>query len=208
MFWNLRIFIIVFINNIIAILTCIPMAVFVLFICLLINTTNCLLNLLDVLLRVIIFLSKVMFAMIHALIDFIYLVMLFYLKINISFPLMLRPCLRYLFFHTLTTCLLLLNSSSLDLCMNDDAQLCLFLSPTRHLSLFRWCLLWLSWILALFLGILRFSRPPNWYGFSLTSFHSTLSFIPIPTCYFEAVKHECWWEAMIDELHALNDNHT
>jgi hypothetical protein len=121
---------------------------------------------------------------------------------------MLRPCLRYLFFHTLTTCLLLLNSSSLDLCMNDDAQLCLFLSPTRHLSLFRWCLLWLSWILALFLGILRFSRPPNWYGFSLTSFHSTLSFIPIPTCYFEAVKHECWWEAMIDELHALNDNHT
>jgi len=151
--WNLRLLIIVFIN-ILAILTCIRLVVFVLFICLLINATNCLLNLLDALIWVIVFLTKVMFTIIHALIDFVYLVMLFSLKINIFFPLMLHPFLRYLFLHTLMTCLLLLNDSSLDLCMNDNAQLYLFLIPTRHLSLFRRCLSWLSRILTLFLTIL------------------------------------------------------
>lgn len=38
------------------------------------------------------------------------------------------------------------DGQSLNLCMNDDAQLCLFLSRLR------WCLPWLSWIVALFLG--------------------------------------------------------
>jgi hypothetical protein len=101
-----------------------------------------------------IFLTKVTFAMIHALIDFINLIMLFSLKINIYFPLMLHMSLIYMFFHTLMTRLLLLNDLILDLCINDDTQLCLFLSPTCHLSLFTRCLPRLSWILALFLVVL------------------------------------------------------
>jgi hypothetical protein len=66
---------------------------------------------------------------------------LFSLKINISFPFILHLHLRYMFFHTLMTCLLLLNCLSLDLCIDNDTQPCLFLSLSRHLSLFRQCLL-------------------------------------------------------------------
>jgi len=87
-----------------------------------------------------IFLTKVTFAMIHALIDFINLIMLFSLKINIYFPFMLHMSLIYMFFHTLMTRLLLLNGLILDLCINDNTQLCLFSSRTCHLSLFTRCL--------------------------------------------------------------------
>ena len=154
MFWNLKLLIIIFINNILVILTCIPLDVFVLFICLLMNAIKCLLNLLDALLWVILFFTKIMFVMIHAFKDFVYLIVLFSLKINISIPLILHLYLRYMFFHTLMTCLLLLNCLSLDLCIDNDTQLCLFLSLTHHLSFFRRCLLWLSRIPTLVLIVL------------------------------------------------------
>jgi len=53
----------------------------------------------------------------------------------------------------------------------------------------------------------RLSRPRDPYRFSSTSFHATLSSIAIPTCYSETAKLECWWEAMVNELRALKDNH-
>ena len=32
--------------------------------------------------------------------------------------------------------------------------------------------------------------------------------VPIPSCYSEAAKHDCWRKAMEEELQALVDNHT
>ena len=57
---------------------------------------------------------------------------------------------------------------------------------------------------------LRWSiRPPNWYGFfSHVSLVSTLSTISSPSCYKQAIEHECWKIAMQVELHALEENHT
>lgn len=49
----------------------------------------------------------------------------------------------------------------------------------------------------------RLSYPFDRYRFSPTSFQATLSSIPILTCYFEATKHEYWWEAMVDKLRVL-----
>ena len=54
----------------------------------------------------------------------------------------------------------------------------------------------------------RVRHPPDQYGFSHTSLHTTLTSIPIPKCYSEAVKHGCWHAAMAEELQALRDNHT
>ena len=53
----------------------------------------------------------------------------------------------------------------------------------------------------------RLSCPRDPYCFSPTSFHATLSSIAIPTCYSETAKLECWWEAMVNELRVLKDNH-
>ena len=53
------------------------------------------------------------------------------------------------------------------------------------------------------------SRPPNWYGFfSPVSLVATLSTISIPSCYKQAMEHECWQHAMQTELQALEENHT
>ena len=53
------------------------------------------------------------------------------------------------------------------------------------------------------------SRPPNWYGFfSPVSLIATLSTISIPSCYKQAMEHECWQIAMQAELQALEENHT
>ncbi|RVW49058.1 Retrovirus-related Pol polyprotein from transposon RE1 [Vitis vinifera] len=53
------------------------------------------------------------------------------------------------------------------------------------------------------------SRPPDWYGFfSPVSLVATLSTIFIPSCYKQAMKHECWQNAMQTELQALEENHT
>ena len=53
------------------------------------------------------------------------------------------------------------------------------------------------------------SRPPNWYGFfSPVSLVATLSTISIPSCYRQAMEHECWQIAMQAELQALEENHT
>ena len=55
----------------------------------------------------------------------------------------------------------------------------------------------------------RPSRAPNWYGFfSLVSLAATLSTISIPSCYKQAMEHECWQIAMQAELQALEENHT
>jgi hypothetical protein len=55
----------------------------------------------------------------------------------------------------------------------------------------------------------RPSRPPYWYGFfSHISLIATLSTISIPSCYKQAMKHECWQHAMHTKLQALEENHT
>ncbi|RVW84805.1 Retrovirus-related Pol polyprotein from transposon RE1 [Vitis vinifera] len=55
----------------------------------------------------------------------------------------------------------------------------------------------------------RLSRPPDWYGFfSPVSLVATLSTIYIPSCYKQAMEHECWQNAMQAELQALEENHT
>ncbi|RVW68108.1 Retrovirus-related Pol polyprotein from transposon RE1 [Vitis vinifera] len=55
----------------------------------------------------------------------------------------------------------------------------------------------------------RLSRPLDWYGlFSHVSLVATLSTISIPSCYKQAMEHECWQNAMQAELQALEENHT
>ena len=55
----------------------------------------------------------------------------------------------------------------------------------------------------------RPSRPPNWYGFfSPVSLVATLSTISIPSCYKQAMEHECSQIAMQAELQALEENYT
>ena len=55
----------------------------------------------------------------------------------------------------------------------------------------------------------RLSQPPDWYGFfSPVSLIATLSTISIPSCYKQAMEHECWQNAMQAELQALEENHT
>ena len=54
----------------------------------------------------------------------------------------------------------------------------------------------------------RVSCPSDWYGFSHTSLHVTMSSILIPSSYSEATKHDCWRVAMTEELRAFQDNHT
>ena len=52
-------------------------------------------------------------------------------------------------------------------------------------------------------------RPLNWYGFfSPVSLGATFSTISIPSCYKQAMEHECWQIAMQAELQALEENHT
>ena len=52
-------------------------------------------------------------------------------------------------------------------------------------------------------------KPPERYGFStLVAMSTTLSSIFIPTCYTQAMEHECWPKAMEAELQALEENHT
>ena len=52
-------------------------------------------------------------------------------------------------------------------------------------------------------------RSPNLYGFfSPVSFGATLSTISIPSCFKQAMEHECWQIAMQEELQALEENHT
>ena len=55
----------------------------------------------------------------------------------------------------------------------------------------------------------RPSQSPNWYGFfSSISLVTTLSTISIPSCYKQAMEHECWKIAMQVELQALKEYHT
>ena len=54
----------------------------------------------------------------------------------------------------------------------------------------------------------RPSRPPARYGFNHSSLMTTLSSVPLPSSYLQAVKQDCWNQAMKEELDALNWNHT
>ena len=54
----------------------------------------------------------------------------------------------------------------------------------------------------------RVRHPPDRYGFLHTSHHTTLTYIPIPKYYSEAVKHGCWHATIAEELQALGNNHT
>lgn len=118
--------------------------------------------------------------MIHVLTNFVFLEMLFPLRISISFLLMLSHLLFLLFFLLLRICHLLLSGSNLE---SENSSRFAPLKPTRRST--------------------RVSRTPNWYGFSFT-----LSTISVPTCYSQASKHECWQKAMEEELLALKENST
>ena len=59
------------------------------------------------------------------------------------------------------------------------------------------------------------SVPPNRYGFpsassgnSILALTAALSNFDIPTCYSHAAKHDCWRQAMQEEIVALEANHT
>ena len=54
----------------------------------------------------------------------------------------------------------------------------------------------------------RISRPPNRFGFTHISLLATLSSVQIPNHFSQAVQHECWRQAMQEELNALKVNHT
>ena len=91
------------------------------------------------------------------------------------------------------------NDSNLLLCMRDVVDMSLVLHPLCLLPILTWRLLLLH----------HPSRPPNWYGFfSPVSLVATLSTISIPSCYKQAMEHECWQIAMQAELQALEENHT
>ncbi|RVX06418.1 Retrovirus-related Pol polyprotein from transposon RE1 [Vitis vinifera] len=61
----------------------------------------------------------------------------------------------------------------------------------------------------------RVSVPPNRYGFpssssgnSISALTAALSKFDIPTCYSHAAKHDCWRQAMQEEIASLEANHT
>jgi hypothetical protein len=85
-----------------------------------------------------------MFAMILVLTNFVYLVLLFSLRINVSFLHMLSRSLRLVFYLVLMNCHLFLTGSNLELCILNIDQLCPFLRLTLHLKLFRQLLLRLT----------------------------------------------------------------
>ena len=49
----------------------------------------------------------------------------------------------------------------------------------------------------------RLSRPPDRFDFTQTSLLATLSSVHIPNHFSQAVHHECWRQAMQEELDAL-----
>ena len=61
----------------------------------------------------------------------------------------------------------------------------------------------------------RVSAPSNRYGFpssssgnSISALTTALSNFDIPTCYSHAAKHDCWRQAMQEEIAALEANQT
>lgn len=188
--WTLNLHIIVFFISIPTTLTCKLLIVFTLFICHLMSTINFLLNLLNVLLWVIICHTKVMFAMIHVLTDFAFLIMLFSLKINFSSLLMLSLCQSNLFFLILLRLLLFLNDLSLDLCINDTKRPSLQPQMSFHNAFSE-------------LNVHLMGMDSLIHLFTLL-----MTTVPISSCYSEAIKHDCWHKVMEKELQSLVGNHT
>ena len=54
----------------------------------------------------------------------------------------------------------------------------------------------------------RISRPLDRFVFTHTSLLTTLSSVHIPNHFSQVVQHECWCQAMQEELKALKENHT
>jgi hypothetical protein len=97
--------------------------------------------------------------MILVLTNVVYLVMLFSLRINLSFLHMLSHCLRLVFYLVLMNCLLCLNGSNLEWRILDVNRLCPFLRLTLHLRLFRPLLLRLTHHLRQFLHLVLDDLP-------------------------------------------------
>ena len=147
-----------------------------------------------------------MFDMIHALIDFVFPVMLCSLKISHSFLLLMCLCLQRLFCLNLTPPIDRFKSGLVyerrrptvplpepgppsEPAHTESSTGDPTTTPVPRRST-------------------KVSRSPDRYGFSHTSLHVTLSSIPVLSSYSEAAKHDCWRAAMIEELWALQDNHT
>lgn len=155
------------------------------------SASNYLLTLLNVLLWIILFYTRLMFVKTHALIVFVFLVMMFSLRINISFLLMLYLCLKLPFFLILMIWLLLMGTSNLDLNKSGEGRFYPFPRLIRHLSLFKLFLHLVIRINKIPCRSTRVSHPSNRYDFSHKYFHATISSIPISSCYSKAVKHDC-----------------
>jgi len=55
----------------------------------------------------------------------------------------------------------------------------------------------------------RISKPPENYGFSFPlSLTTTITFVPIPSSYRQAMEHKCWRKAIETELLAPEENQT
>ena len=175
---------------------------------------NYLLNLFDVLSWDKICVKRDLFAMILHYIVHIFLGMLFSLKINISF---LYP---FLLCHPL----LLWSSPFSDLhLVSSRFQLgivCTRCSRPQSLSVAHpisdpTTLQIQSVATPLVRCSPRVSVPPNRYGFpssnsgnSISTLTVALSNFDILTCYSHAAKHDCWRQAMQEEIAALKANHT
>lgn len=169
----------VFIKNILSMGTCIYLVVYVSFICFIMKVTNFLLNLFSVHLWNIVLIRKALFAMILQLKSFVFDTTLFSLNINISFQIVISPPLILLLFQVMMNQLPLLNGSNPDMCINVVLLHRLYLIQILlHLS---------SDALPEF--------PPLLIGMAPTIHPLVLSSISV-----QAFKHECWQQAMKEEL--------
>ena len=104
--------IIIFFTSILAIIVFIHLVVFVLCTCLLLNAINSLLSLLNVLKWAIVHPRKDLFVTIQVLTNFVFLWMLFSLRISISFLIIFNHLLFLLFFLIFRICHCLLSGSN------------------------------------------------------------------------------------------------
>ena len=100
------------------------------------------------------------------------------------------------------------NGSNLVLCMRDVVDMSMVPLSLCLLPILTWRLILLL-LPPLFVDLLLLLDPLIGMVSSLLSlFVTTLSTISIPSCYKQAMEHECWQIAMQAELQALEENHT